>query len=160
MYKEGDYVVYRRDLCKIKRVDDLYYNLSPLTDDSLSIKVLKDNKNNYLRLPISRDEADLLIKKIPEIEPLQLQDKLLENEYKNLLRTNEHEDLIKIIKTTYIRNEFRRKQGKKASDKDLIYFNMAEKLLYTELAYSLGIDYDACKSYILEVVSNGCREDE
>lgn len=150
MFKKGEYIVYKRDLCQIKEVEEKYYKLSPVMDKTLSIKVLIDNNQNYLRTLITKEEALKFIQKIPEIEPLNTNEKLLENEYKNLLRTNLHEDLIKIIKTTYLRNECRKNSGKKMSDKDLIYFNMAEKFLYTELSYVLNQTIEECKEYIIK----------
>ena len=160
MFKVGEYVIYRRDLCQIKKVEEKYYTLNPVMDETLSIKVLIENKSNYLRPPITKTEAFNLIQKIPSIQPLQANEKMLENEYKNLLRTNLHEDLIKIIKTTYLRNENRRNSGKKLSDKDLIYFNMAEKYLYTELAYALGKTDEECKKYIIELLEKANQKEK
>ena len=88
MYKVGEYVVYRRDFCQIKEIEEKYYKLSPVMDDSLSIKVLIESNQDYLRKPITKEDALQLIEKISTIEPLQTNDKLLENEYKKLLRTN------------------------------------------------------------------------
>jgi len=86
-----------------------YYSLVPIEDETLSIKVPISNKIKNLRYPISKEEVDELIKKIPNIEPIKVHDKLLENTYRELMKTNKHEDLIRIVKTTY----FRKKQGKK-----------------------------------------------
>ena len=52
----------------------------------------------------------------------------------NDYQTNEIDDLIKIIKTTYLRNDNRQKEGKKLADKDSFFFNKAEKFLYTEIS--------------------------
>ena len=154
MFKIGDYVIYRRDLCMIKDItDNKYYKLSLTDDDSLSISVPIDNKFNYLRYPISISEANEIISKIPDIEPIKTNDKLLEGVYKELMKTNKHEDLIKIIKTTYLRNKERLDSGKKVGDKDQTFFKQAEKYLYNELAYVLNMGYDDCKKYIIECVT-------
>ena len=71
----------------------------------------------------------------------------------NILKTNKHEDLIKIIKTTYLRNKERLDAGKKIGDKDQTYFELAEKYLYNELSYALKISYEDCKMYIIECVT-------
>ena len=165
MFKIGEFVIYKRDLCKIKSIEKNltnnleYYCLSPIEDDSLSIKVPTTNKFNYLRYPISKKQAEELINSIPSILPLNTNDKLLEAEYKALMKTNHHEDLIKIIKTTYLRNEFRKNNGKKIGDKDLTYFNQAERFLYNELSFSLGKGYDECKNYIIEKVCYNLKKD-
>lgn len=153
MFKVGDYVIYKRDLCLIKEItNNKYYKLSLIDDETLTISVPIENKLGYLRHPMSIDDANKIINTIPLIEPLQINDKLLENEYKNLLKTNKHEDLIKIIKTTYLRNKERIKTGKKIGEKDQLYFELAEKYLYNELSYTLDMTYEECKKYIIECI--------
>lgn len=73
--------------------------------------------------------------------------------YINLMKTNKHEDLIKIIKTTYLRNKERLDTGKKIGDKDETFFKQAEKYLYNELSYALGLSYEECKNYIIECLN-------
>jgi len=154
MFKVGQYVVYRRDLCIIKDIiDNKYYKLSLIADESLTINVPIDNKFGFLRYPISIKEANQLIEKIPSIKPIATNDKLLENAYKELMRTNNHEDLIKIIKTTYLRNKEREESGKKIGDKDQTFFKQAEKYLYNELAHVLNMSYQECKNYIIDCVT-------
>lgn len=154
MFKVGEYVIYRRDLCLIDSIiDNKYYKLSLIDDDSLSINIPIENKQGFLRYPISVSTAKELIKKISNIEPIKTNDKFLENAYKELMRTNKHEDLIKIIKTTYLRNKEREEKGKKVSDKDQIFFKQAEKYLYNELAFVLNMSYQKCKDYIIEQVN-------
>ncbi|MCI6266097.1 MAG: CarD family transcriptional regulator [Erysipelotrichaceae bacterium] len=166
MFKVGEYIIYKRDLCKIQAIEknpltkEDYYKLSPMTDETLSIKVPANNKFHNLRYPISKKEAEDLIQKIPEISPLKTNDKLLESEYRNLMKTNQHEDLIKIIKTTYLRSEDRKNQGKKVSEKDQLFFKQAETYLYTELAYSLKMSFEECKKHIILEVENSLRKEE
>ena len=154
MFKIGDYVIYRRDLCIIKDIiDNKYYKLIIVDDDSLTINVPLDNKFGFLRYPITLEEANKLIKNIKNINPIKTNDLLLENAYKELMRTNKHEDLIKIIKTTYLRNKERIDNGKKIGDKDQTFFKQAEKYLYNELAHVLNMSYQECKEYIIECVT-------
>lgn len=73
MYKSGDVVVYRRDVCRIKDVkehyffDKTYYIMSPIDDDSLVTSIPVDT-TSYLRDVITKEEAEELISKIPYIE--------------------------------------------------------------------------------------------
>ena len=94
-----------------------------------------------------------IIKKIPEIGIIETNNKLIENEYRELLNENSRENLIKIIKTTYLRNKERLDNNKKIGDKDNYYFNLAEKYLYTEIAIVLNISYDEACEYIKKEVS-------
>lgn len=159
MYKVNDYLIYKKDVCIVKEIQnniekDDYYVLVPITDNSLTIKVPQDNRMGYLRNIITPEEANKLIEKIPKIEPLtNIDDKYIEKTYKDLLYNNNHEDLIKIIKTSYLRNEDRNNSKKKLSDIDTKYFEQAEKYLYSELSISLGMPYKETKDYIVNKVN-------
>lgn len=157
MYKINEYVIYKHDTCRIKEIkiynNTEYYTLSPIDDETLIIKTPTDNKMNYLRSIISKEDAEKLIANIPNISPLEnINDKILDVEYKELLNTFEHENLIKIIKTAYIRNEKRINNKMKISEKDNTYFNLAEKYLYNELSISLNKNIDEIK----EIIAKNC----
>lgn len=151
MFSENDYVIYYRDICLIKKIEDNYYCLSPILDSSLVIKIPL-NKNNVLKKILSKKEALSLIEKIPSINIIS-DTKNMELSYKMLLKTENREDLIRIIKTTYLRNEKRVNTHKKTSDRDLEYFYLAEKYLYSELSIVLGLSYDDTKKFVIDEVS-------
>lgn len=159
MFKKGDYVVYKRDVVEIvgTKINGLnhqeYYVLVPVNDESLKIDVPVDNRLGHIRSLITKSEITNLIKRIPEIPLIETNNKLIENDYKILMNDASHESLIKIIKTTYLRNKERLDNNKKVGDKDNHYFNLAEKYLYTEIAYSLNISYDEAREYILREVT-------
>lgn len=155
MYKVNDIVVYKRDLCKVveirkNRLTNLNsYIMVPILDESLKIEVPVDNNLPYIRDVISKEEADNLIKKIPNIKTLQLDSKNLDSEYKYLYNSASLEDLITIIKTTYLRNDERLKTRKKVSEKDSSFFEKAEKSLYNELAISYNMSYENTRDYVI-----------
>ena len=146
MFNVGDFVVYKKDVCKIvdykkKYIkDNDYYELVPILDNSLKIVVPVDS--GYLRNVLSRRDAEEIIDMIPSIGIIEINDKLIENEYKRLLQENTYNGLIKIIKTTYLRNEDRINSKRRISEKDDNYFNLAEKYLYSVCSVALGISYD------------------
>lgn len=156
MYKKNDYIIYKREVCKINDIlpkffkDNDYYLLSPLSDNTLTIKVPVNNKE--IRSLITRKEIDTIINQIPNIEPAKSDTKSLEGIYKELLSTGTHADLIKIIKTTYLRNKERIDNNKKTTDKDNYYFNLAEKYLYQEFQIVLNLTYDKTKEYVINKV--------
>lgn len=84
MFNIGDYVVYKRDVCKIKNIKENYiknkdyYVLNPINYESLIIHVPKDN-NDLLRTLITREAIENIIKEIPKIPVIESNDKLLEN---------------------------------------------------------------------------------
>ncbi len=160
MYKIDDYVMYRHDVCKIKDIREnkltgkTYYVMTPLDDESLIIDIPTEDKMGFLREIISKKDAEKLINSIPNIEPLEgIKDKDLVFLYKDLLNTGTHENLIKIIKTTYLRNENRLINKRKISEKDNTYFKLAEKYLYNELSVSLDMTVNEVKNYIIKVLN-------
>lgn len=157
MFNVGDFIVYKRDVCKIVGIKEKYYkdidyySLEPVFDDTLKIDVSKNS--NFLRNILSKEEVEEIIDRIPTIDVIVANDKLLENEYKKLLHEEGYDGLIKIIKTTYLRNCDRINNKKKISERDEIYFNMAEKYLYNEFAVSLGVTFEEAKKYVIEKVT-------
>ena len=74
------------------------------------------------------------------IEPISnIDDKYIEKTYKELLNSGTYEDLIIIIKTTYLRNDNRIKNNKKISDNvDYRYFGGT---VYKTHGYNAGSKY-------------------
>lgn len=162
MFKIGDYVVYKRDVCKIDEIREKqfmnkdYYVMRPIDDATLKLDVPIDSSDEYLRSVISKEEALLLIAKIPSIKTVVSMDRMIENEYKALLQSGSLEDLVCIIKTTYLRNYERKQSGKKIGEIDDTYFHRAEKILYNELSVSLGMNFDDTKEYVIASVLKAC----
>ena len=158
MYKSGEFVVYKRDVCKIEDIKNVrnqdYYVLIPMSDKSLKINVPVENKFGLLRNLIKKEELEKLIEMIPNINAIECNDKMIENEYRTLMNSGKHEDLISIIKTTYLRNKERLDNNKKTTDKDTYYFNLAEKYLYEEFQIVLNLTYEDTKEYVINFVSN------
>ena len=156
MFQIEDYVIYKKNVCKIieikkRHFNDLdYYVLSSIEDPSLTIQI--PINTSFIRKPKSLEEVEKIIKQIPSIPIIDKNEKNLENEYKILLNSEDIIDLIKIIKTTYIRNQERLENKKKISDKDNYYFEKAEKYLYNEFSIVLNRTYEDTKQYIIERV--------
>lgn len=155
MKKIGDFVVYRKKVCKVVDIkEDNFYKLIPIDDESLTIEISVNVDKKLLRDLISEDEVYKIINSIPNIDVIDSDEKMLENKYKKLLSDGSHESLIKIIKTTYLRNKYRLDSNKKISDKDNEYFNMAEKYLYNEFSIILGLSFDETKDFVVNKVRN------
>ena len=112
-----------------------------------------DNRCGYIRPLVSKEEINKIISKIPMIPIIECNTKNIENEYKALLANNDHESLIKIIKTTYLRNKERIDNNKKIGDKDNEYFKKAEKYLYNEFGVVLNMNFDEVKKYIVDKIT-------
>lgn len=157
MFKVGDYVVYRKDVCRVKEMkesnNEMYYILVPIDDESLTISLPTKN-DDLLRYVIGKSEAEELISKIPLIDRIETDERNYENEYKKLLSDGTLESLVRIIKTAYTRNDARVQSKKKISAKDDAYFKRAERQLYSELSVSLNMSFDETKDYIISSVQS------
>ena len=159
MFSVGEYVVYKKDVCKIVDIKENglnnlnYYILVPINDSSLKISVPTDNKCGFLRNLITKKQVNEIIENIPNIGIVENNDRMIETEYRKLLNSNKHDDLIKIIKTTYLRNKERIDNNKKTRDSDNTYFAQAETYLYNEFSIVLGLTYEETKNYVVKQVT-------
>lgn len=142
-----DYIVYRKETCKIIEKEDGYYRLVPVNDTSIKYKVPVDS--NFLKKVITKEEIDRLLLEIPEINTIDLGEKQIEQEYKELMKSGTHEDLVKIIKTSYLRNQIRILNNKRISEIGDEYFKRAEKYLYEEIGIVLNLSFENTKEYII-----------
>ena len=88
---------------------------------------------------LTAEEAWNLIERIPEIETIWIDnEKMREQRYKEVIKSNDPEALVSVIKMIYQRKKVRLEQGKKSTSYDERYFQTAENLLYMELGAALG----------------------
>lgn len=162
MYKINDYLVYGKDVCKVYEINEKrfnntdYYLLKPIKDLSLKIEV--PVTSNKIRPVITKERLNEIIEEIPKIKPIETNDKFIEAEYKRLLSESTHEDLIRIIKTTYLRNKERLDNNKKVAEKDKNYFELAEEYLYNEFSVVLGYTFEETKAYVIQEVLKNEKE--
>lgn len=164
MYKVGDCVV-KADtgICRITDIVYLdgtdvdknkkYYLLVPFSDDKMKIYVPVDSIVSNLRRAISCSEAWNMIEDIPKIDAVHIEnEKQREQKYKEAIRSCEPEQWISIIKTMYFRKQKRSIQGKKNTAMDEHYFKVAEKYLYSELAYAIGKNESEMSQLIADTI--------
>lgn len=156
MYQVNDYIVYKRNVCKIVDIKDnnnlKYYVLCPLDDSSLKIQI--PINTSIVRPIITEEEMVKLLKIMPSVSTIDVDDKLIEIEYKKLMASDDILDLVKIIKTTYLKNQERLSKNRKVRDKDVYYFNKAERCLYNEFSLVLNKNYDETKNYVIKEIEN------
>ena len=94
-------------------------------------------------------KAERLIDEIPSIETLSIEnEKFREDSYKKCIRTCECRDLLRIIKTIYVRKQSRLSHGKKTTATDERYLKLAEDHLYSEFSMLLDIPKEHMADYI------------
>ena len=158
MYKINDYVIYKREVCVVKDLKKInnqdYYTLENKEDTSLKISIPVSQETQLLRHLATFDEISNTLDHINEIPTLDINERNLEEQYKLLLQGTTIENLIKIIKTAYIRNEIRKNNHKHLSDTDTSYQELAEQFLFNEIAYAMNISYNAAKELVFNKLVN------
>ena len=163
MYQVGAYVVKpNTGICRIEDIVQMdlggggekqYYMLLPVGDIKAKLYVTVDADRTRLRPIMTKEEAEAFIGRIAGIEAIWVpNDKLREQQYKEAFRTNEPADLVGIIKNLYLRGQARLAQGKKITSTDERYFRQAENALYSELAFSLGVEQSSIQTIITETI--------
>jgi len=166
MFEVGDYVIYGNNgVCMVEAVgtmnmsgiskDRLYYTLVPVYKHGSKVFTPIDNNKVIMRRIISKEEALELIDNINGIESLWVQEeRRREQIYKEALKTCDCKELIKIIKTLYLRRQSRMADGKKVTAVDEKYLIIAEEHLYGELAIPLKMPKDKVEEYIADRVGS------
>lgn len=160
MYKKNDLVVYRRDVCKVvdKIKSDMTgeqcYILQPYNqmDGSVRMQVPVSNKGGHLRDVLTKDEVNELIKNVSKIEMLEDKPANMKSQYVALLKEDNLEDLIRIIKTSYQRNKVRADSHKKLAAIDGEYLEKAERYLFTEFAVAMDMTYEDSKAHFIKQI--------
>ena len=166
MFNVGEYIVCGGNgVCKVENVgtldasgipsDRLYYTLVPVYAHESKVFTPIDNQKIVMRPVISKEEAKVLIDNMKDIETLWIEDdKRREVVYKESLHKYDCTELVKIIKTAYLRQQSRLAEGKKITAADKKYFQMAEESLYGELAIVLELEKEQVKEYIIKHVES------
>lgn len=164
MFQVNDTVIYgHHGVCRITEIGTLsismadkqkqYYTLRPIYQPSAVIYAPVENPKTLMRPVISKEEAENLIKEVPRIDSVWIaNEKEREHQYKAALQTCDCRELVKIIKTLYMRKAARIQNGKKVTAVDEKYFRLAEAQLYEELAYALDVEKSQIAPYISDCV--------
>lgn len=154
IFHGGSGVCVVEDICVPKHMQNIdstrkYYRLHPLYEANSVIYTPVDGRQSNMRKILGREDVLALIEQLPSLEPLDIDDeKAREETYRTALRTNLCSEWMRVIKTIHLRNDARKLEGKRLCQADERYLQMAETLLYGELAVPLGIDREQVQSYI------------
>ena len=164
MFSKGEYIICGsngvcmiEDICSppLAGVDKKrkYYALQPVYQKTCTVYTPVDNEKVIMRKILSHEEASDLINSVVTIEMIwDANDKVRESRYREAIRTFECNELIRIIKSLYIRKDERFAEGKKSLTTDDKYLHQAEELLYGEIAVALSMTKEAVCQCILERV--------
>lgn len=132
-----------------------YYILKPIYDEKSTIYVPKNNEQllKKIRRILSAEEIYAIIKNMPEKETLWITEDRLRNEtYKAIIEEGNREEIIKVIKTLYLRKQELVANRKKLRSSDETIMQKAEKMLYDEFAMVLNINQDDVVPFIMEQI--------
>lgn len=158
VYRTDDYVVHwSGKVCRVLRTERLnmmereddYYILQPLREEKGRIYVPVRKAGESLRPVITKEEALKVIRDLPQIEPLAVQDeKMREKEYKNAFHSGDCLARVRIVKELYQRKLKRIRAGKKPAASDIETMSFMERSFEEELGTALGIPVEDVKTVI------------
>ena len=163
-YQVGDRVVYGiHGVCLIVDVEEQYfggevtkyYVLQPVYDDKGKVFVPVGNERleRKMRRILSAEEINELIREMPSEDAIWIADDNLRKErYRQILLVGDRRELVRLIKTLYLRQQEQTAKGKKLYKNDEKVMKEAEKMLYEEFAHVLDIRPDQVLPFIMQQV--------
>ncbi len=165
MLKVGECVIYgNHGLCRVQDIlvpsflergkEKEYYQMVSAVDTGSILYVPVDGAENKIRDVIGKDDAVELIDEIEDAAEIELPEgKKAETVIFDVIKRNLADEMMSLIKTLRKIKAVREAEGKKFASLNERYLSMAEKLLYTELAFALKSDKDDVKKRVLDELS-------
>ncbi len=162
MFKVNDAVFYGvHGVCIVEEISKKeifgsvsdYYTLKPVYSNKSKVFVPVDraDKTVDLRMVISKDEAEEIILGFKSSESIWVDDDAARKlRFTEIIKHGTRSELALLIKTVYEKRNELISEKKKMHAADERAFAEAEKILYEELAYVLGINKEQVASYISE----------
>ena len=165
MFQPGEKIVYgTTGVCTVQEVtprDDLpgtapgtlYYALEPLSGSG--VIYLPVDAPVFMRPVITRQEAEALVARIPEMAAEAYHQRnlqMLRNHYQEVLQSHDCEKLLEMTMSIHVKEKQASKAGRKLGQIDARFQKRAEELLWGELAVALEIPVEEVPRYIQEKV--------
>lgn len=162
MYKVGDYVINSGNgICRIEDrmhldmegIDEnqWFFLVVPVEEQATRLYIPVEKIENKTRRVMNESEAWKLMDGVVQIDELEIpNDRMREQIYKQAVLSNDPIQLIRVIKTIFVRKKQREAEGKKNTVIDERYFKLAENNLYDELAFAIGRDKEEIPALIEE----------
>ncbi len=160
MYKVDDMVMYGSfGICKVTAIEkrDLtgeeqeYYILKHINSEKNIFYVPTNNDTALSKIhPIcSKAEVDELISHMNSEGLIWIDNDIKrKEEYSRIIKDADKHEIIRLIKTLYLRRKELAESGKKLRSTDENYLSLAENMLFEEFAYALDIDKSEVVEYI------------
>ncbi|MCM1225850.1 MAG: CarD family transcriptional regulator [Clostridium sp.] len=163
-FNVGEHVVYgANEICrieeKVKRCFDgvnerEYFKLIPVYSKGSVFYIPADNYDGKVRKLLTKEEIYELIDEMPDAKTHWCEDKnQRKNEFFSVLHSDNYRQLIAMMRSLYLQRKERNEKGKKLNAADSKVMQEAEKLIYHEFAFVLGIDEKEVNSLIESRIS-------
>ena len=165
MLNIGECVIYgSHGLCRIEEIlvpsflekgkEKDYYRMISAVDAGSTLYVPVEGAEDKIRDIISAEEAEDLIDDIEIMPETELPEgKKAEPVIKEVIKRNLADEMMSLVKTLRRIKAMREAEGKKFASLNEKYLNMAEKLLYTELAFALKSEKEDIRDRVLAILS-------
>ncbi|MBR3537162.1 MAG: CarD family transcriptional regulator [Oscillospiraceae bacterium] len=160
MYSIGDKIMYSSfGICKVTAIEKRnltgeeqeYYILKLINSDKNIFYVPTNNDTALSKMhPIcSKAEVDELISHMNSEGLIWIDNDIRrKEEYSRIIKDADKREIIRLIKTLYLRRKELAESGKKLRSTDENYLSLAENMLFEEFAYALDIDKSEVVEYI------------
>lgn len=171
MYEIGDTVIYRNDgVCTITEItvrmfkdkETEYYVLNPVHNKNAEIFVPKANSDlvSKMRKVLTKDQIMDIIEAMPQENSIWITNESERKEkYKEILSLGDRKELVRLIKTLYIHKQNQKQCGRKLHLADEKLLRDAEKILYDEFSFVLGIKPDEVIDFITTKLNSWWKRD-
>lgn len=160
MYNVGDIVMYGTfGICKVTAIEKRdftgeeqeYYILKHTSSEKNTFYVPLRNESalSNMHYVCSKAEVDELISHMNSEELIWIDNDIKrKEEYSRIIKDANKHELIRLIKTLYLRRKELAESGKKLRSTDENYLSLAENMLFEEFAFALDIDRSEVVEYI------------
>ncbi len=161
-FNAGEILVYRvYGLCKVKEIKEMtfskneapqeYYVLVPVSGmpSLYYVPVGNEKAASRLRRPLTAEELDTVLSRVRDEKCQWIENRQLRSEFFNsVLSRGVTSELLSLIRCIYCRKSELSEKGKRLSTTDENIFSSAEKLLFEEIAFVLGIEKEKVSDYL------------
>ena len=166
MFQVNDTIMYgTQGICKIVEIAEKdfmgmkkeYYVLKPMNDVAATLFAPVNNEKieSKMRRILTEREIYALIEDMPKEEAKWIKNENERKEqYKQIIASGNHMELIKMIKALYLQKQEREADGKHLYLSDERFFKEAERILYDEFQYVLDVSRDDLMNYIFGTIEN------
>ncbi len=163
--KKGEFAVYGvHGLCQVNDIqvpgflergkEKLYYLMTSAIDAKGVLYVPVEGAEDKMRDAIDAQEAESLLADVSDDEVMEIPaGKKSEAVISSVIKRNETDEMMLLIKSLYRIKAERERAGKKFASMDERYLASAEKLLYSELAFALQTDMEDIRSRVRSAIA-------